>query len=1373
MRNKLLCRVVPLALSLVMALSLSFPARAADREADEDPASEYRLTVTLRTAEDLLALERNCSLDSWSWDVLVTLENDISLAGIDFTPIPSFGGTFRGNSHTISSLEISGSHAPAGLFARVQSTGTVRDLRVEGSVLPGGEGALTGGIAGINSGRIENCSFTGSVSAASRVGGIAGRNTMTGVITNCSVSGGVFGKDMTGGITGENLGAVENCQNDSYVNIQSVDPTLSADMLSISDIRDLLSLGSPDTFNLTSDTGGIAGYSSGSITACRNHGAVGYQHLGYNVGGIAGRSCGYIDGCSNDGAVYGRKEVGGIAGQAEPYVESTITEDLLATLSGEMGGLNALINTAIQDTDDTMDDLAGAFISMAGLIKPIRDAIGNISDFSDLDALRTLMNQVSATLAGLQSQISAISGQMHQVSDTLSDDFRRINNQISAISGTTIDAMSAISGSSLTDIVTDTSQVDIDAVTEGKIFGCSNSGSIYGDINVGGVAGAMSIEQALDPEDDLTPGVASTVRTEYQLKAILHQCVSTGEIRSKKDCAGAVCGRMELGLIYQCQGRGSAESESGNYVGGIVGHAYSTVRSSWAKCTLRGGRYVGGIIGCGDTDTLSGISSEVVDCLSMVEIPRCQQYSGAIAGFDTGAYSGNFFVSDTLSGINTLSYQGMAEPLSYRELLEKEDLPDMFRSFTLSFTADGKEIKALTFDYGSSFGGDVFPPIPEKKGYYGLWDRTELKSLHFDTVVTADYFPRITALPSREIQDSTRPAFLTEGQFRSGDELAVSFQSPDSLSPDVFAQRNWDVFRSQISAFFRGEKPDSSIARDITDLWTLDIPEDGLAVHTVRYRPPGGNTDNIRLFLDTGDGWQVVPARAVGSYLVFDTDALHIRGAAVATIRTVWLALGAAAAILLAGALVLLILRLRKKWKGRTRKDPLASVRSFLPDWTPERKKKWRRIVLAMIAVILVGGGVTAAVLRSTGVHREWEIYSQLRQLLARDELDMDAHILLSGGEENGELEIPVCRQRLDKTYVTRLDIHGVPVYASGGVLYLENGKAFVTGGRPVPEQVLAAALNAFRASDISREEAEDATLFRITLPPEEAEELLTLFYPLGADFPPGDTAVNVTLTQKQGAISALEVTAAALGYDALCRLDIRPAAEGHALPPAVENAVRSGAETPERILTSDILRLLAAWRELESRESMAADVRLFADCGSVLLDETLEYLRADVDGTVIRGVHRGPLEVYFTSEAACTGNGSPLPTGQEALLRTEDLWKIAGQLIQNGDLSCSVSGSRSVYTLSLDEAQMRTVTEAIAPRTAQQDITFTGGTLRAVITGDTLTSMEILCSGSLRVVLSDVNAAVSAQLRIRDDAQITIPSAASKALTGEQGGAR
>ena len=80
---------------------------------------------------------------------------------------------------------------------------------------------------------------------------------------------------------------------------------------------------------------------------------------------------------------------------------------------------------------------------------------------------------------------------------------------------------------------------------------------------------------------------------EYQLKSILQACTNRGDILARKDCAGSVCGSMELGLIYGCYGYGSVESESGDYVGGIVGLTQGVVRACWAKCSLRGGSFLG------------------------------------------------------------------------------------------------------------------------------------------------------------------------------------------------------------------------------------------------------------------------------------------------------------------------------------------------------------------------------------------------------------------------------------------------------------------------------------------------------------------------------------------------------------------------------------------------------------------------------------------------------------------------------------------------------------------------------------------------------------------------------------------------------------
>lgn len=61
--------------------------------------------------------------------------------------------------------------------------------------------------------------------------------------------------------------------------------------------------------------GGIAGHSTGSVSACYVKGSV--RGMNFNVGGIVGNSSGKIEGCCFDGSVQGTKYVGGITGWAD------------------------------------------------------------------------------------------------------------------------------------------------------------------------------------------------------------------------------------------------------------------------------------------------------------------------------------------------------------------------------------------------------------------------------------------------------------------------------------------------------------------------------------------------------------------------------------------------------------------------------------------------------------------------------------------------------------------------------------------------------------------------------------------------------------------------------------------------------------------------------------------------------------------------------------------------------------------------------------------------------------------------------------------------------------------------------------------------
>lgn len=136
-------KFLSLLLAAVLLLSLIAPAALAAGTAD---------TIYLRTAEDLAGFSRNCTLDSWSQGKTVYLEADIDLTGVDFAPIPTFGGTFEGQGHTISGLSITGSGNVRGLFRYIQPTGSVRDLHVSGSISPADRKNVLGGLAGKNQG---------------------------------------------------------------------------------------------------------------------------------------------------------------------------------------------------------------------------------------------------------------------------------------------------------------------------------------------------------------------------------------------------------------------------------------------------------------------------------------------------------------------------------------------------------------------------------------------------------------------------------------------------------------------------------------------------------------------------------------------------------------------------------------------------------------------------------------------------------------------------------------------------------------------------------------------------------------------------------------------------------------------------------------------------------------------------------------------------------------------------------------------------------------------------------------------------------------------------------------------------------------------
>ncbi len=195
-------------------------------------------TYTVYNADGLLAWNEAAQSDL---SINCTLTADIDLTGKTWTPIGNSGqtynGTFDGQGHTITGLNISSPSEAVALFHNIGGGGKVMNLQLKyvtyngstamGGIAHGNNGTITacsvmgtltnttnngdvGGIAAINYGTITACWFNGTITGGSNVGGIAVFNlnagSYDGKITACywsgdGISDGVWGGYDTSGTT--------------------------------------------------------------------------------------------------------------------------------------------------------------------------------------------------------------------------------------------------------------------------------------------------------------------------------------------------------------------------------------------------------------------------------------------------------------------------------------------------------------------------------------------------------------------------------------------------------------------------------------------------------------------------------------------------------------------------------------------------------------------------------------------------------------------------------------------------------------------------------------------------------------------------------------------------------------------------------------------------------------------------------------------------------------------------------------------------------------------------------------------------------------------------------------------------------------------
>ena len=925
-----------LALVLVAALCLLCGAAA------QPNATE----IHIYSADDLVQLSKSCKLDTYSQGKTVYLDNDVDLSGSDFVPIPTFGGMFEGQGHTVSGLELSGDASHMGLFRYVQAVGTVRDLKITGNIDAAGTLNEIGAVVGTNYGTISGCSFNGTISGENNVGGIAGTNESSGMIYNCKTEGFVEGDHYVGGIVGQNIGTISYCSNTTGVNInasEAVDSAEDLDSLTLPTASDDEDDDAPKKANTSTDVGGICGQLEPFITLDVESGSIGAMAKELNTlhdlmdtllnhTGAAASSLAATVGVLSDSAARATESARYVAERTTDYVDNTVStvnevfirintaEKMLAPAITEFSTAAVSLDKAIDyfnkgfdyldivdemtETDKTAfkdaakdlsvssDQLNAAMDYCAWLMKVMdnaygtgsydliasrpdnwqqmsdkygyeynpdnlgtyesqRDALlkgmgdaakaigaisGDISTMTKIinlyyltedstghtrldymsaafknafDALkassgnfstgmsyldqvtkylasndpldlpdissdyRTAMEQMFDDLGSISAGLSRLSVETATYSNQIVSDMKAVNDQFNVVMMRLCDILELALSKDKKDIIEDVSEEELSSTTDGKVYNCDNYGKVDGDVNVGGVAGTMDIEYDFDPESDSNVIKDSTLTAKYFTKCVLLDSKNYGDATSRKDCAGAICGYADLGVISGCEGYGTAESTAGDYVGGVVGQSKGSVRNSFAKSELTGRNYIGGIAGYG---------MNVSGCNTLVNLNGSGNCVGTIAGEidPDGSASDNYFVHETEAGIDGISYAGKAEGMSYEAFMARDGIPAEFSSFAVTFTANGEVVKTITFAYGGSIDESQIPDCPTVEGNYGTWPEYDYSHLTFDLEVKAEYTAVSTVVAGDLYADNSRtPIVLAEGAFDPATDVHITSAEAD------------------------------------------------------------------------------------------------------------------------------------------------------------------------------------------------------------------------------------------------------------------------------------------------------------------------------------------------------------------------------------------------------------------------------------------------------------------------------------------------------------------------------------------------------------------------------------------------------------------
>jgi hypothetical protein len=210
-------------------------------------------------------------------------------------------------------------------------------------------------------------------------------------------------------------------------------------------------------------------------------------------------------------------------------------------------------------------------------------------------------------------------------------------------------------------------------------------------------------------------------------------------------------------------------------------------------------------------------------------------------------------VSDTLYGINGISYQGVAQGITYGELMETEGIPEEFASLTVTFLNEEDEvIRRQKVKYGDDLGEISYPYTETEEGQYVQWIGFYSKTATGNVFLTASAEEELITLASAA-KDSGRSLGYVSGSFTELSEFSI-----EEVTDNFLIETDENVTEHVYAVSLRN----------------TSVSEDTLTKIRILKKDTDGETE---VYIRSADGWQEAEYREIGSYIETDfagTDAM-------------------------------------------------------------------------------------------------------------------------------------------------------------------------------------------------------------------------------------------------------------------------------------------------------------------------------------------------------------------------------------------------------------------------------------------------------------------------------------------------------------------